>query len=308
MNTSSLSQFPLYFRVAEATFCVTFPSAAAAEDLSASYAPFRISAKEAISPLFHLTVGIEAPAETAPSTAIGSFDCGGALHRVFHHPSIDGYRMSISTVDGQLACTLEATAHFQTVNVFLSGDAEARSFGLNNALMIAFAFAGAYRHIVLMHASVVLLDDKGYMFLGKSGTGKSTHSRLWLQTFPGAELLNDDNPAVRWDEETGVVTVYGTPWSGKTPCYRNLSAPVGAVVRLEQAPENRIRRLPRLEAFASILSSCSTMIWDRASYDAIIATSTAVATHTPIYYLSCLPDEEAALLCHRTLHDADAAQ
>ena len=57
------------------------------------------------------------------------------------------------------------------------------------------------------------------MLLGKSGTGKSTHSRLWLKYIPDTKLLNDDNPAVRiMDNNT--IMIYGTPWSGKTPCYK----------------------------------------------------------------------------------------
>ena len=63
--------------------------------------------------------------------------------------------------------------------------------------------------------------------MGKSGTGKSTHSRLWLENVPGATLLNDDNPIVRLTLVGAIV--YGSPWSGKTPCYKNESAPLAGV-------------------------------------------------------------------------------
>lgn len=113
-----------------------------------------------------------------------------------------------------------------------------------------------------MHASVTENKGFAYLFLGKSGTGKSTHSSLWLKYIANSELLNDDNPAVRCFPD-GRIIVYGTPWSGKTPCYRNKSLPVGAFVRLQQHPQNEIQEEPKIKAFASILSSCSTMIWDK---------------------------------------------
>lgn len=303
LQAPSASAFDLHFCVADAAFSITFPSAAEAEDLSAAYAPFRIKASEVVSPLFHATVNKAEAFTSLPLTKasqgcleIGEFDCGGALHSIYSLPA-GGYRIMIATVNGAAACAFESDARFTDIRLTLYGDADDRSFGLNNALMIAFAFAGAYRHIVLMHAAVVELDGKGYLFLGKSGTGKSTHARLWLSEFPGSSLLNDDNPAVRIAPDGSGVIVYGTPWSGKTPCYRNASASVGAIVRLEQAPENVIVRQPAIKAFASILSSCSTMIWDGGSYNAIISTATQMATVVPTFHLRCLPNAAAAQLC-----------
>lgn len=79
------------------------------------------------------------------------------------------------------------------------------------------------------------------MLLGKSGTGKSTHSRLWLKYIPDTKLLNDDNPAVRiMDNNT--IMIYGTPWSGKTPCYKNVGVLLEGLVRLRQAPENQWKK------------------------------------------------------------------
>ena len=227
---------------------------------------------------------------------IGEFDCGGAMHGVYRTAD-GGQLLLISSPEGEPACALHVSARFDTCRATAYGSESNRAFGINNAVMIAFAFSGAFHHLLMMHASVIMSEGRGYLFLGKSGTGKSTHSGLWLKHIAGADLLNDDNPAVRLDSD-GTVTVYGTPWSGKTPCYRNLSVPVGAFVRLEQWPENIIERDKPLQAFASVLSSCSTMIWDKPSYDAILATTNKVATTTPAFRLKCLPDEAAARLCH----------
>ena len=106
------------------------------------------------------------------------------------------------------------------------------------------------------------------------------------------------------DPTTGRVTVYGTPWSGKTPCYLNESAPVGAIVRLAQAPHNEIERLPGTRAFAALLPSCSCLRQDMDIYRGIIDTVTHVAMHIPICNLRCLPDEAAARLCMQTVTQA----
>ncbi len=80
------------------------------------------------------------------------------------------------------------------------------------------------------------------MFLGPSGTGKSTHASLWLENVEGTELVNDDNPVVRILDD-GSIKVYGSPWSGKTPCYLNVNYPLGGIVNLIQASHNKISRL-----------------------------------------------------------------
>lgn len=98
------------------------------------------------------------------------------------------------------------------------------SFAVSNALMLLYAFKTNPFDTLLVHASVVGYDGGAYMFLGRSGTGKSTHSRLWLENIEGTYLLNDDNPVIRFID--GEVMAYGSPWSGKTPCYRNESLPI----------------------------------------------------------------------------------
>lgn len=169
-------------------------------------------------------------------------------------------------------------------------------FAVNNALMLLFAFATADKMTLEMHSSVIVNDGKGYMFLGKSGTGKSTHSSLWLKYVPGSWLLNDDNPIIRIGDD-GVARVYGSPWSGKTPCYRNSEAPIGAIVRINQAKDNVITRFGVLEAYASVYSSCSGFKADRKMSDGLHRTLEHIALNVPCYKLDCRPDEEAALVC-----------
>lgn len=285
------------FRVAGAAFYLRFDDVEDARPMLPSYAPFYVKTAEE-SPMFTMLVGAGRTDCSASGEEVGQFDCGGINHGIYR--TADGYKIVISTLEGGDACALETSADFSHCEATLFGSDADRAFGLNNALMIAFAFSGAFHGILLMHASVTMYDGFGYLFLGKSGTGKSTHSKLWRQYVDGADLLNDDNPAVRVSDN-GRIIVYGTPWSGKTPCYRNLDLPVGAFVRLEQHPENIICRESAIKAFASVLSSCSTMIWDKPSYDGILDTASRIAANIPVYYLKCRPDEAAARVSHATI-------
>ena len=168
---------------------------------------------------------------------------------------------------------------------------------VDNALMVLYALATAASGTVLFHAAVVSHEGKGYMFLGPSGTGKSTHARLWLKYIDGTALVNDDNPVVRLAAD-GLPVVYGSPWSGKTPCYRNVSYPLGGIVLLSQAPYNNIHRLGGIHAYASLVASISGKRWDSRVADGLHATENALASTVPVWHLECLPDEEAAKLCH----------
>ena len=152
----------------------------------------------------------------------------------------------------------------------------------------------------MMHSSVTVKDGKGYLFLGRSGTGKSTHSQLWINNIDGCELLNDDNPVLRF-EENGETRVYGSPWSGKTPCYRNLDYPVGAIVDLHQAKENKIRRLTNVEAYAMMCVSSSGIRFVKQLADGIHYTREKIVCSVPCYSLDCLPNAEAAFLCYKTV-------
>ena len=179
------------------------------------------------------------------------------------------------------------------------------SFGVNNAIMVMYALATANSQTALFHSSVVSYQDKAYMFLGTSGTGKSTHSSLWLKYIEGTELVNDDNPVVRIID--GVARVYGSPWSGKTPCYRNVVYPVGAIVKLDQAPYNEIKRLKGVRAYAAVVPSISGKRWDKKVADGLHETENLLAQLVPVWHLDCLPDEAAARLsCNTCAHGKDA--
>lgn len=170
------------------------------------------------------------------------------------------------------------------------------TFGINNSLMLLYAFRTASLGTLEMHASMVSNNGKAFLFLARSGTGKSTHSSLWLKHIEGSELMNDDNPVVRvWPD--GRVVAYGSPWSGKTPCYRNVEAPVGAFVQIRRCLENKATRLGLLESYALLYSSCSGYKSDNSMYDGLHDTMEKIVTTVPCFVLDCRPDEEAARVC-----------
>jgi len=229
---------------------------------------------------------------------VGDFELGDGSAKVSRRTN-GGYQYIIRDTRNRPCCLLKTDKEFSHCCCALNGDFAMRSFGLNDALMFIFAFAGSHEQTLLIHASTILNDGWGYPFIAKSGTGKSTHSQLWLKHIPGSELMNDDNPVVRVVD--GKPYIYGSPWSGKTPCYKQLKAPLGAVTRIDRAPANSIDRLNPVQAFASILPCCSAMKWDKEIYDGICNTITRVIETTPVFTLHCLPDEEAAIVCHQAV-------
>lgn len=184
--------------------------------------------------------------------------------------------------------------------VFTTASLSDNLFAVNNSLMLLFAFASSALNTLEMHASVILKDGQCYLFLGHSGAGKSTHSRQWLAGVPGSRLLNDDNPVVRVVD--GKVIAFGSPWSGKTPCYRNEYGEAKAFVCIKQAPRNSMRRLSLAESYAALYSSSSGLKNNRKMIDGLHRTLAAVVTSVGCWEIECLPDTDAAQLCYSTIN------
>ena len=105
---------------------------------------------------------------------------------------------------------------------------------------------------LLMHGSVIAVDGRAYMFTVRSGTGKSTHVRLWRRLFgERAVMVNDDKPLLKITEEE--TRVYGTPWDGKHRLSTNMSAPLQAICILTRAKENTIREIKPSEALTMLI-------------------------------------------------------
>ncbi len=266
--------------------------------LAPSFMPFLV--EEENGPLLFTLVVDDSlkPCHKSQREHIRDFDTGNGI-TVVDRLTNGGYQYIIRDVEGYDCCLLITNEDFTDCHCALNGNYNMRCFGLNNALMLAFAFAGCQQQCLLVHASLVRQDGYGYAFVAKSGTGKSTQVSMWLRNLPNCDLMNDDNPIIRIIE--GKPYIYGSPWSGKTPCYRRTKAPLGAVTSIVRSKTNQVVKLGVAQAFAALLPSCSSMKWDKKSYDKICDTITDVVETTDIYELHCLPNPEAAILCNKTI-------
>ena len=260
------------------------------------YAPFEETEGE---PLFTLTVHAEVPSgfeDTRPQWTMAT-----AVEEV--PPYYYGYLHEGRTIYEYIYAEQRRAGYFVMEEGYREGHyypcagvgGRTTLFQFNTSLMIQYTFATAGLQTLLLHASVTRYQGRGNLFFGVSGTGKSTHSRLWHEFVPESDLMNDDNPIIRFVD--GQCLVYGSPWSGKTLCYRNVVAPVNALVRLEQYPENRIERLQSLQAYASIIAAVSTIRWNHVIMSRLIPTIERVAMTLPCFQLRCRPDEEAVQVC-----------
>ena len=214
-----------------------------------------------------------------------------------------GWMFRVAMVaNAPICCEMECSEDFTNGVLYITTDCQDVRFCIDNALMLLFAFRTAPLMTLEMHAAVVVREargeDKGFLFLGYSGTGKSTHARQWLAAYKDAWLLNDDNPILRV-MPNGEVRVYGSPWSGKTPCYQNAYAKVGGIVKLSQAPYNKIRRVSLPEAYAYLLSSASGLKMERRIADSMYESIKYVITHVKCSHMECLPNVDAAKICYQ---------
>ncbi len=171
------------------------------------------------------------------------------------------------------------------------------------ALWTAVNFLLLRHKCLAIHCSVNVFDGReAVAFLGESGTGKSTHTRLLRERYPQeARLLNDDSPLVRV-MDSGEVMIYGSPWSGKTPCYKAEAYPLRAFVRLSQAPYNKIRPLGPLQGIGALLPSAPPALnYQEETSDQLCEYISDVLEKVSVWALECLPNTEAAELSHDTV-------
>lgn len=278
-----------YYKVADFVFAVTLGCDRNLEVLLPSLSVFGCKGEPDGDLLFELVE--EGGEETNTHAEFLEEDVNDLGHTCLYRIG-DEYRITVRYADFEHI--MDAGADFRKVSAKLRWEDPYASAALNSMLRVAFAQAALQHSAVSLHSSTVVKDGRAYMFMGRSGTGKSTHSRLWIEHLE-ARLLNDDNPIVRIVD--GKAVAYGSPWSGKTPCYLNESAPVAAMVRLVQASENSFERKSEIEAFAIMLPGCSVLRFDRNLYGSLCETLIELAQMVCVGEMKCLPDMDAAQTC-----------
>lgn len=266
------------------------------DNLLPSYVTFKTT--DEIVPIFEITIDNE----MIPSwqgTRLGHFPCNSANFEVYRNGE-SAYQILISNEQDIPCAFLQSDEMMKNIIVTTRGDNAMRAFGLNNTIMLAYTYTASEHKTILMHSSVVENGERGFMFLGASGRGKSTHSDLWVKHIKGSTLINDDNPVVRIDCD-GTPIVYGSPWSGKRPIYKNIHYPIGGFAAIEQGEDNIIRSESIPAAFGILLSSCSTMKFDKRVHINICGTITNILEKLRVHTLICRPDEEAAIVSSTAL-------
>lgn len=154
--------------------------------------------------------------------------------------------------------------------------------------------------VLLMHGSALCMDGQAYLFTAPSGTGKSTHARLWRELFGDRVwMVNDDKPMLRIGE-TGV-RVYGTPWDGKHSLSRNASAPLRAIALLERGERNSIEPMQKAEAFLVLIQQAFSSR-DPAIMQRITALEKRILDCVDVYRLRCNMEPEAARIAYEGMN------
>lgn len=286
-----------YFNVAGFGFSVRLSDSLEVSRLLPSFHPFCCEKGETA--LFRVTVCAGAEDgrdEKGVLTESSSTDIG----RVNIFKTGSGYRVEMNNPDNHSVSVMNMNSDFTESVVCIDERNRYAGNMLSSMIRMLYSQRILSRDAAAIHASSVYKDGKSYLFLGKSGTGKSTHSALWMRYIEGCRLLNDDNPVIRVTD--GRVMAYGTPWSGKTPCYKNLSFPVAGIVRLHQAQENRFCLLKDVDAFTALLPSCALLRGESLLADRLYSTLTQVTGLVPVGRLDCRPDKEAALMCYDNIN------
>lgn len=156
---------------------------------------------------------------------------------------------------------------------------------------IEYIFLGQlfYRHIlkyngILLHSSCVVKDNQAYLFSAPSGTGKSTHTNLWLEEFKDAYILNDDKPAIIFKDNT--LYAAGTPFSGKHDISKNLLVPIKGICFIERSLNNWIKEISSKQAIFEILNQTERIPYE-SDMTLILSHIENIVKNTKIYKMGC---------------------
>ncbi|WP_343562980.1 hypothetical protein [Sphingobacterium sp.] len=301
MNITNLSESQTRYRIADLILEFNHPTAIALNHILSSFRDFQI---DLVDEKADITINISL--EKAPVTAdLGLLRTDESIawgDRFRFYEKEDTFITTIVNERGNGTWYQYSNRNFERSTIYVpESSADEQSAVITWMSMMIFGQASLLHDTIMIHASVVNHQGNGVAFLGKSGTGKSTHSRLWLANIPNTVLLNDDNPAVRITAEG--IFIYGTPWSGKTACYKNERLPLKAFVRLQQAPANTFTWQPGLKGFIAVLPSCTAIRWNKELFAGMNTILEKIIGEVAVGHLQCLPDAAAAQLCYDFIFD-----
>lgn len=152
---------------------------------------------------------------------------------------------------------------------------------------------------LMLHSSAVVVGGKAYLFTAHSGTGKSTHTNLWLESFSDSFIINDDKPALRRIDD--IWYAYGTPWSGKFDISVNTRAPLAGIAVLERDVNNSIERCSAKEAILKIYAQLYRRTETAQFREKQLELLDKLLTEVPVWKLKCNMDPEAAIVSYEAM-------
>lgn len=173
---------------------------------------------------------------------------------------------------------------------------------------VAYMHSGMqfYHHLLsfngmMLHASAVAVEGRGYLFSGPCGMGKSTHTKLWQKMLgeEHARVFNDDKPALRRLDNGWVA--YGTPWCGKDGINLNMRVPIAGICFLKRGERNEIRKLTSTEALPLVLAQTPHRFRKVETLDRMLGLVEQLVREIPIYELTNKPELDAARLSYETM-------
>lgn len=287
-----------YFRVAKFVFKIIIPANWNIERMLPSFETFLYKDDNVDDLLFVVDVSNISKLSAIEQQMEFMLEDVNDMGHLMLYKSANGYCLKVDFAQIGKVHVMHASKDFKDIKAYIDDSDQEMGESLNSMIRFAFSQAILSHNAISMHASAVCKDGFGYLFMGKSGTGKSTHASLWWKYIEGTDLLNDDNPTMRI-EDNGSVMVYGTPWSGKTACYKNRSAKVRGMVHLHQNIENRFVKLKGVDAFVTLLPSCLSILSERDIHRKVCTVLEEIVNNSSVVIgdLNCLPNKDAAVLC-----------
>ena len=203
--------------------------------------------------------------------------------------------------DGDLPTDIVLSSNDEVLEDMLAKSVEGTTIGQIENFDFANQFnrAAINYGTMLVHSSALIYDGGAYLFSGKSGVGKSTHTRLWLKAFGDkVHIMNDDKPVVKLYDDKAVV--FGTPFDGASGIALNESYPLKAIIFIERGEENSVRIPDNREIIQKLYFQTARMV-NRETAEKMLVNIERILSLTRFYVLACNMDISAAHTAYNSI-------
>ena len=191
--------------------------------------------------------------------------------------------------NGNAIPSVVASPDYQQITVYLANVSHEEIEGVATRFLLRTAFECRFCHegIVSLHAACVEKDGYAVAFTGRSGLGKSTRAKAWVDHL-GAEWISGDRPAVRLEKEGS--TACGVPWDGKEQIFRDVERPLKAILEVRRSSANYVRKLTDDQARKLLMQQTFVPMWDTDTAVLAMVNVRKLIRQTPVYRVFCGPE------------------